>query len=195
MSTTSQSQQQGTDAGGRSGQSSVNAAAGAPYSNSTIPQVPSQTSAPGVSKPGIGAVASGSSSVPGGIGKGKGTAPQPTHPPLSIPALTDPTPSTSNPADDVRRDAGSSNSKKRKASPTPTGLAPSRKDRLQSIGVGDDFTDDDGQSASSGMPRKESKRTRVHFSCIECHRRKQKCKLTIPIMQCCPWARDELTDR
>ena len=52
---------------------------------------------------------------------------------------------------------GSSNKKKRKPSP--------------SINT---TSDDDAGSASNRQGR-DSKRTRVHFSCVECYRRKQRC--------------------
>lgn len=95
--------------------------------------------------------------------------------------------------------------KKRKAPPTGAGQ-PGRKDRPGSM------TEEDGVAASaaasnaqstansgtatpataaaatgqapaSGRPR-EAKRTRVHFSCVECHRRKQKCDRKEPCSQC-----------
>ncbi|GMK56232.1 hypothetical protein CspeluHIS016_0300720 [Cutaneotrichosporon spelunceum] len=86
--------------------------------------------------------------------------------------------------------------KKRKAPPTGAGQ-PGRKDRPGSI------NDEDGpgttvsnpqSSTNSGTvtpapaapaPRpREAKRTRVHFSCVECHRRKQKCDRKEPCSQC-----------
>ncbi|WVQ78937.1 hypothetical protein IAT38_001029 [Cryptococcus sp. DSM 104549] len=73
----------------------------------------------------------------------------------------------------------SSNGKKRKASPSPNA---SFKDRRQSVGI-DPSTDDDAAS-SAGKPLREPKRTRVHFSCVECHRRKQKCDRKEPCSQC-----------
>nr|ODN91630.1 nuclear protein [Cryptococcus depauperatus CBS 7855] len=53
--------------------------------------------------------------------------------------------------------------------------------RRQSSGI-DPSTDDDAASTAS-KPR-EPKRTRVHFSCVECHRRKQKCDRKEPCSQC-----------
>lgn len=88
--------------------------------------------------------------------------------------------------------------KKRKAPPGGAGQ-PARKDRPGSM------TEEDGAAASAaasnaqsaansgtatpanaaaaGRPR-EAKRTRVHFSCVECHRRKQKCDRKEPCSQC-----------
>jgi hypothetical protein len=45
--------------------------------------------------------------------------------------------------------------------------------------------DDDNESLG-GKPSigKDGKRTRVHFSCVECHRRKQKCDRKEPCSQC-----------
>ncbi|WVW86883.1 hypothetical protein I302_108938 [Kwoniella bestiolae CBS 10118] len=72
-----------------------------------------------------------------------------------------------------------SNSKKRKASPPPP-----LKERKQSVPI-DPSTDDDAASTISRTPReREPKRTRVHFSCVECHRRKQKCDRKEPCSQC-----------
>jgi hypothetical protein len=74
----------------------------------------------------------------------------------------------------------STSTKKRKASPPPDRHA----ERLNSIGA--DHTDDDAQSSTSRLNReaREAKRTRVHFSCVECHRRKQKCDRKEPCSQC-----------
>ncbi|WVR08046.1 hypothetical protein IAU60_005091 [Kwoniella sp. DSM 27419] len=70
--------------------------------------------------------------------------------------------------------------KKRKASPAPSLV----KERKASIGLEvDPSTDDDAASSTSRMMR-EPKRTRVHFSCVECHRRKQKCDRKEPCSQC-----------
>lgn len=71
--------------------------------------------------------------------------------------------------------ATASNSKKRKSSP-------SRQDRNPSMSH-DPHTDDDAASTVSRQP-KDQKRTRVHFSCVECHRRKQKCDRKEPCSQC-----------
>jgi len=70
---------------------------------------------------------------------------------------------------------GSSTSKKRKASPS--------RDRNPSMSH-DPHTDDDAVSTVSRMNSKDQKRTRVHFSCVECHRRKQKCDRKEPCSQC-----------
>ncbi|ODN74484.1 hypothetical protein L202_06868 [Cryptococcus amylolentus CBS 6039] len=71
--------------------------------------------------------------------------------------------------------------KKRKASsPALTSVADKRR---QSIGI-DPSTDDDAASSSNSKPAREPKRTRVHFSCVECHRRKQKCDRKEPCSQC-----------
>ncbi|WVQ75554.1 hypothetical protein IAR50_005181 [Cryptococcus sp. DSM 104548] len=71
--------------------------------------------------------------------------------------------------------------KKRKASsPALTSVADKRR---QSIGI-DPSTDDDAGSSSNSKPPREPKRTRVHFSCVECHRRKQKCDRKEPCSQC-----------
>ncbi|WWC92847.1 uncharacterized protein L201_007808 [Kwoniella dendrophila CBS 6074] len=73
-----------------------------------------------------------------------------------------------------------SSSKKRKASPPPSAV----KERKQSVPI-DPSTDDDAASTISRGPReREPKRTRVHFSCVECHRRKQKCDRKEPCSQC-----------
>lgn len=45
-------------------------------------------------------------------------------------------------------------------------------------------TDDDAASVGKPSIGKEGKRTRVHFSCVECHRRKQKCDRKEPCSQC-----------
>jgi hypothetical protein len=71
----------------------------------------------------------------------------------------------------------SSSGKKRKASDPSV-----PKERLSSLGV-DHSTDDDSASVGS-RPVREQKRTRVHFSCVECHRRKQKCDRKEPCSQC-----------
>ncbi|OXG15287.1 nuclear protein [Cryptococcus neoformans Tu401-1] len=68
--------------------------------------------------------------------------------------------------------------KKRKASPVPS----STDRRRMSTGIYPS-TDDDAASTSS-KPVREPKRTRVHFSCVECHRRKQKCDRKEPCSQC-----------
>lgn len=68
--------------------------------------------------------------------------------------------------------------KKRKASPAPS----STDRRRMSTGIYPS-TDDDAASTSS-KPVREPKRTRVHFSCVECHRRKQKCDRKEPCSQC-----------
>ncbi|EIW71357.1 hypothetical protein TREMEDRAFT_20778, partial [Tremella mesenterica DSM 1558] len=67
--------------------------------------------------------------------------------------------------------------RKRKASPRAT----SGKERKPSMPV-DLSTDEDAQS--TGRSGRENKRTRVHFSCVECHRRKQKCDRKEPCSQC-----------
>ena len=81
--------------------------------------------------------------------------------------------STSGPSTSAATTA--SNSKKRKSSP-------SRQDRNPSMSH-DPHTDDDAASTVSRQP-KDQKRTRVHFSCVECHRRKQKCDRKEPCSQC-----------
>ncbi|ORX37686.1 hypothetical protein BD324DRAFT_391775 [Kockovaella imperatae] len=63
--------------------------------------------------------------------------------------------------------------KKRKPSLTGSEKRDSAKDELH--------TDDDSASV---RPGKDHKRTRVHFSCVECHRRKQKCDRKEPCSQC-----------
>ncbi|BEI80967.1 hypothetical protein CcaverHIS002_0201270 [Cutaneotrichosporon cavernicola] len=84
--------------------------------------------------------------------------------------------------------------KKRKAPPTGPGQ-PTRKDRPSSMTEEDSAAASNPQStANSGtatpaptaaVPRaREAKRTRVHFSCVECHRRKQKCDRKEPCSQC-----------
>ncbi|WVF68076.1 hypothetical protein IAT40_002839 [Kwoniella sp. CBS 6097] len=73
-------------------------------------------------------------------------------------------------------------SKKRKASPAPSNAKPVVKERKMSVGI-DPSTDDDAASTTSRQVR-EPKRTRVHFSCVECHRRKQKCDRKEPCSQC-----------
>jgi len=82
--------------------------------------------------------------------------------------------STSGPSTSAAATAAAS-SKKRKASP-------SRQDRNPSMSH-DPHTDDDAASTVSRQP-KDQKRTRVHFSCVECHRRKQKCDRKEPCSQC-----------
>ncbi|ORY34710.1 hypothetical protein BCR39DRAFT_585668 [Naematelia encephala] len=71
-----------------------------------------------------------------------------------------------------------STTKKRKASPS----LPHDQERKSSLSL-DPLTDDDGASTTS-RPLKDHKRTRVHFSCVECHRRKQKCDRKEPCSQC-----------
>ncbi|KAK8849709.1 hypothetical protein IAR55_005044 [Kwoniella newhampshirensis] len=75
--------------------------------------------------------------------------------------------------------ASSSVPRKRKSSPNPSSLI---KERKGSVGI-DPSTDDDAGSTTS-RPMREPKRTRVHFSCVECHRRKQKCDRKEPCSQC-----------
>ena len=69
--------------------------------------------------------------------------------------------------------SGPSSGRKRKASAVPDEQRDSLRD--------DSHTDDDGASV---RPGREHKRTRVHFSCVECHRRKQKCDRKEPCSQC-----------
>lgn len=55
----------------------------------------------------------------------------------------------------------------------------------ESVGPGMDMsTDDDAGSVGQPSGGKDGKRTRVHFSCVECHRRKQKCDRKEPCSQC-----------
>lgn len=55
----------------------------------------------------------------------------------------------------------------------------------ESVGPGMDMsTDDDAGSVGHPSGGKDGKRTRVHFSCVECHRRKQKCDRKEPCSQC-----------
>ncbi|WWD20339.1 hypothetical protein CI109_104815 [Kwoniella shandongensis] len=75
--------------------------------------------------------------------------------------------------------APSSVPRKRKSSPAPSSLI---RERKGSVGI-DPSTDDDAGSTTS-RPMREPKRTRVHFSCVECHRRKQKCDRKEPCSQC-----------
>ncbi|KAK6908865.1 hypothetical protein I203_102870 [Kwoniella mangroviensis CBS 8507] len=85
-------------------------------------------------------------------------------------------PTTSNISQNINANI---NTKKRKASPPPP-----LKERKQSVPI-DPSTDDDAASTTSRAPReREPKRTRVHFSCVECHRRKQKCDRKEPCSQC-----------
>ncbi|OCF33571.1 nuclear protein [Kwoniella heveanensis CBS 569] len=90
----------------------------------------------------------------------------------------------SNPASSSAAPQSSSSaaSKKRKASPAPSNVKPVVKERKMSVGI-DPSTDDDAASTTSRQVR-EPKRTRVHFSCVECHRRKQKCDRKEPCSQC-----------
>jgi hypothetical protein len=57
-----------------------------------------------------------------------------------------------------------------------------------SVGPGVDMStdvDDDNVSVGGKVSiGKDGKRTRVHFSCVECHRRKQKCDRKEPCSQC-----------
>lgn len=69
-------------------------------------------------------------------------------------------------------------SRKRKGSPSLSLL----RDRNPSLSV--DHTSDDEAGSTSNRAARESKRTRVHFSCVECHRRKQKCDRKEPCLQC-----------
>lgn len=100
--------------------------------------------------------------------------------PSSTSRPTDSTPYRSGTMNDLLASSSSSAgpSKKRKSSPTP-----SRLDRNPSMSH-DPQTDDDAMSTVSRPVGKDHKRTRVHFSCVECHRRKQKCDRKEPCSQC-----------
>jgi hypothetical protein len=71
---------------------------------------------------------------------------------------------------------GPSIQRKRKLSAT---TLESLQDRQASLSI-EPGTDDDSPARGT----KEQKRTRVHFSCVECHRRKQKCDRKEPCSQC-----------
>lgn len=48
----------------------------------------------------------------------------------------------------------------------------------------DEDDDDGGEGSQADGKEKRTKRNRVHFSCVECHRRKQKCDRNEPCGQC-----------
>ncbi|WWC73652.1 uncharacterized protein I206_107624 [Kwoniella pini CBS 10737] len=111
---------------------------------------------------------------------------------LSSFTATNPNPSSNNPSNNANTNASSSNSRPAGSSSTTTNNkkrkasspGPIAKERKQSVPI-DPSTDDDAASTVSRTNRdREPKRTRVHFSCVECHRRKQKCDRKEPCSQC-----------